>query len=419
MPLEGGRAGGFDPAGPTSSSIARRSLGFDRGSDRSTVLASFEVKWRSLARAWGFGLGAGLLASWSGCASPGVFACVADDQCGEHGRCEAVGYCSFPDDACDSGRRYAPHSHEKLAGKCVPTDDASDGSSSGTSHGSVETSDESGSTSQSLTSDTSEPTTASASTTIGDDETEADPSSSTGEPQGRVTEGLLVLYRFDEGAGSTLHDVSMYGVALDLELQGSGFSWTSTGLHSDGTGIALAQGSATKIRTACQATNELTIEAWITPAYAGQPIGTQPSRIVTWSLGSSSRNFSLNQGIWNGAGDIPEAFSVRLRTSDSTENGGPYMNVEVSVPTELQHVVYTRRADGVETLHRDAVAIGTQAVKTGDFSTWTAEADHRFALANEVSLSSRGWAGELHLVALYERALTEPEIAQNYEAGLE
>jgi hypothetical protein len=403
--------------------MTRRSLGFARGSDRSTVLASFEVKWRSLARAWGFGLGAGLLASWSGCASPGAFACVADDQCGEHGRCEAVGYCSFPDDACDSGRRYAPHSHEELAGKCVPTDDASDDSSSGTSHASGETSSESGATSQLPTSDASDVTTGSAtgsvSVTIGDDETEADPSSSTGEPQGRVTDGLLVLYHFDEGAGTTVHDTSMLEPALDLELQGSGFSWTATGLHSDATGIALAGGSPTKIRTACQATNELTIEAWITPDYAGQPISTQPARIVTWSLGSSSRNFSLNQGIWTGGADIPEAFSVRLRTSDSTDNGGPYMNVEVTVPTELQHVVYTRRADGVETLHRDAVAVGTQAVKTGDFSTWTAETDHRFALAGEVSLSSRGWAGELHLVALYGRALTEPEIAQNYEAGLE
>ena len=56
-------------------------------------------------------------------------------------------------------------------------------------------------------------------------------------------------------------------------------------------------------------------------------------------------------------------------------------------------------------------------MKTGDFSTWTTASDHRFALANEVELASRGWAGELHLVALYDRALSEAEILQNFAAG--
>jgi hypothetical protein len=92
------------------------------------------------------------LASWLGvwvffaahaACSEGVFACVADEQCGETGVCEAAGYCSFPDVECDSGRRYAPRSRRDLAGTCVPEGDVHDETTGGES---PETDAESGST---------------------------------------------------------------------------------------------------------------------------------------------------------------------------------------------------------------------------------------------------------------------------------
>jgi cysteine-rich repeat protein len=48
------------------------------------------------------------------------------------GTCEATGWCSFPDPACDSGARYGDHAGGSLAGECVPPSDASttDGESS-------------------------------------------------------------------------------------------------------------------------------------------------------------------------------------------------------------------------------------------------------------------------------------------------
>ena len=53
------------------------------------------------------------------------FHCTRDDQCtlrGVSGRCEPVGYCSFPADSCPSGFSYGAHS--PLAGSCVPAIDA-------------------------------------------------------------------------------------------------------------------------------------------------------------------------------------------------------------------------------------------------------------------------------------------------------
>lgn len=62
------------------------------------------------------------------------FSCEDDDQCaadGRDGTCEPTGACSFPDDACPSGRRYGDHSRSDLAGMCVDEGGTDTGSSTG------------------------------------------------------------------------------------------------------------------------------------------------------------------------------------------------------------------------------------------------------------------------------------------------
>jgi hypothetical protein len=364
------------------------------------------------------------------CGGSTVFACVADHQCGADGRCEASSFCSFPDDACESGRRYAPLSPDDLAGTCVPLD-AAEGTSStvGTDDAPDPSTDASGEASSASTVSTTASSTSSSTssntdavtsdaTTMGLDGSEG-ATETTNEPDGRVLEGLIAFYPLDEGRGATVYDQSGFDPAIDLGLTGEGFTWTATGLHTTGVGIVLAQGSAGKIVQACQATNELTVEAWFTPEYSVQPLDTQAARLVTYSSGTSYRNFMLGQGAsWNFGMMTGEGFTGRLRTSDpDAENGGgPPLYVEVVVPTAPQHVVYTRRANGLETLYRDGELIATQSSKTGDFSAWSAASSFKLALGNEIGLE-RPFLGELHLVAVYERALTEAEVEKNFEAG--
>ena len=50
------------------------------------------------------------------------FVCEQSDQCGDSGTCEPIGYCSFPDDGCESGRRYGEHGG-RFAGVCVQNED--------------------------------------------------------------------------------------------------------------------------------------------------------------------------------------------------------------------------------------------------------------------------------------------------------
>ena len=49
---------------------------------------------------------------WLGACGPRPYACEQDDECSRRasGRCEAGGGCSYPDDACPSGRRFSPFS---------------------------------------------------------------------------------------------------------------------------------------------------------------------------------------------------------------------------------------------------------------------------------------------------------------------
>ncbi len=54
--------------------------------------------------------------------SPAAFHCTVNDECvylDAAGVCEASGFCSFPDDRCDSHRRYGVHAAAVFAGRCV------------------------------------------------------------------------------------------------------------------------------------------------------------------------------------------------------------------------------------------------------------------------------------------------------------
>jgi hypothetical protein len=80
--------------------------------------------WMPLLLAVVCGGGGALLASSSGCVRQGAFHCVDDTQCtldSTQGHCEAVGFCSFPDAACDGGFRFGEHAGSH-ADECVPFD---------------------------------------------------------------------------------------------------------------------------------------------------------------------------------------------------------------------------------------------------------------------------------------------------------
>ncbi|MEM9379147.1 MAG: LamG-like jellyroll fold domain-containing protein [Planctomycetota bacterium] len=230
--------------------------------------------------------------------------------------------------------------------------------------------------------------------------------------QGRVTDGLVSLYEFDEVDGTVVHDTSGVGQAADLEIETPGQIQRRPGtLWLEGVARVASSGPATKVIDSCLATNEITLEAWVTPATANQ---SGPARIVSLSNGGLERNVTLGHGLW---GTFPEtAYNVRLRTNHgSTDlNGSPDLRTdEGAAEATLQHVVYTRASDGTSCIFVDGELEASTTVE-GALVNW--DPAFRFALGNEIG-DNRPWFGGLHLVAVYDRALTQDEVDVNFRAG--
>src|SRR5262245_29398688 len=81
------------------------------------------------------------LAAWASavglaCGLQAAFACESAADCidgGVAGTCESTGFCSFPDDACDSGQRYGKHAGGGLGDSCVEPAGESGGTSDASS----------------------------------------------------------------------------------------------------------------------------------------------------------------------------------------------------------------------------------------------------------------------------------------------
>jgi hypothetical protein len=225
----------------------------------------------------------------------------------------------------------------------------------------------------------------------------------------RVMTGIQALYDFREGSGNTLRDQSGLQPALDLAVVNGAIARLPKGR-----GIALQQPSllatpvaATRLNQALQRSQALTVEAWVKPAQASASPGQTPARIVTLSVDTGNRNLTLGQG--------NNQYVTRLRTTTTGGNGANKV-VEagpVSVD-QLTHLVYTRDGEGNATLYINGT-VQKREVINGALSNW--DATYRLALGNELT-GDRPWLGEYHLVALYDRALSAEEVAQNFAANL-
>ena len=234
-------------------------------------------------------------------------------------------------------------------------------------------------------------------------------------PEGVVASGgnrhetdVIAQYEFKTGSGNIALDSSGVLPELNLTLSGD-VNWVG------GWGIQIvdgkAQGSTTnskKLHDLIKATGEYSIEAWAVPANVVQE---GPARIITYSAGTTARNFSLGQTQYN--------YDFMQRSSTTDGDGQPALSTadaDEDLQATLQHVVVTfdpingRRiyVNGVFTDDMDPVT-------AGNLTDW--DDSFAFALGNEVS-NDRQWMGTLRMVAIHNRALTEAQIVQNFNVGV-
>jgi len=220
----------------------------------------------------------------------------------------------------------------------------------------------------------------------------------------RVTGGLQVLYQFHDSAGVVVPNSSDAHPGLDLYISEPAHVKRHSGRLEilKPTTIA-SRGSATSLIESIRASGELTVEVWCEPRHLNQK---GPARIVTLSANASLRNVTVGQDT--------DHYDVRLRSTTSSDNGIPSLPTPPgSARTQLIHLVYTRTRSGLTRIYGNGQEIVREQF-SGDLSTW--DPGHRLALANEVD-GGRPWLGTLHLVAIYNRALSAREIITNHDAG--
>lgn len=224
----------------------------------------------------------------------------------------------------------------------------------------------------------------------------------------RVDTNEIARYEFKTGAGSTAYDTSGVDPAADLQLSGTGVSWVG------GWGINITSGKAQASTTASRklhqlitATGEYSIEAWVVPANVTQ----EDARIVSYSGSTTARNFTLGQTLYN--------YDFFGRSTVTGQNGTPQLSTadaDERLQASLQHVVMTfDPVNGRRIFVNGQFTGDTDAQGGGTLADW----DNSFALVlgNEVS-NNRQWQGVIRYASIHNRALTEEQIRQNFDAGV-
>jgi len=223
----------------------------------------------------------------------------------------------------------------------------------------------------------------------------------------RYEAGQVALWEFKEGSGTTAFDTSGVQPAINLTLSGD-IAWVG------GWGINIrsgrAQGSTTasrKLHDLITATGQYSIEAWAAPANVNQ----EEARIVTYSAGSTLRNFTMGQTLYS--------YDFFNRSSTSDANGSPLLQTlddDEDAQATLQHVVMTYDPVGGRRIYVNGVYTGdADPAAGGTLGDW----DDTFALVlgNEPS-GDRQWQGVLRLAAIHNRVLTPEQVQQNFDAGV-
>ena len=147
---------------------------------------------------WTLGLGVslGFAIGGSSCNAQSDLPCQNDEQClerGEGGQCEFNNFCSFPDEMCETGRRWDGRAPDSIAGKCY--EPGTGGTATDTDASGTDT-DDSGTDTADTTADPTTGPDPSTTTTTG----EPDPSTTTGEPGTSTTSGAAMTCGEQYGA---------------------------------------------------------------------------------------------------------------------------------------------------------------------------------------------------------------------------
>lgn len=228
---------------------------------------------------------------------------------------------------------------------------------------------------------------------------------------GRDDTHALLLYRFDERAGSVVHDRSRVAPAVDLHIpRDAATCWLPTqGLTYHGRTPIRSQSSLRKL-AALKAHRAATIELWVSTD-TSHPTEGWLGALLSWERAAGQRNFLV--GIHTNTFILAPPggqFDPNTRIRNYPLIHGSFNCY--GARTGLQHLVLTW--DGTTTrAYANGVRIG-MATTSWQPERW--ELDAPLLLGNQ-SDGERTYLGAYYLLAIHDRCLPDAQVRRHYAAG--
>jgi Concanavalin A-like lectin/glucanases superfamily len=227
-------------------------------------------------------------------------------------------------------------------------------------------------------------------------------------PPTRTRDHLIGLWEFNEtdgATGATIADTSTSDATLKVPLTiTSGTVTFSAGTMMPNGVTVIASGPHPHLNSDVKMALAVTLEAWVMASAADQGSVAAPVVIAGLSSSIKARNISLLQ-----AG---KRWVARVRTT-SDANGLP----DLTSSTDLTPGVMTHLVVVADATHRILYVNGTPDTvdpAPGPPLGW--DKAYAMVLGDETS-RNRQWAGTFALVAMYNQALTDQLVENNYLAG--
>ncbi|TAA44980.1 LamG domain-containing protein [Corallincola spongiicola] len=225
---------------------------------------------------------------------------------------------------------------------------------------------------------------------------------------GRFEDNVIALYQFKTGEGRTAYDTSGIEPAANMTISGDVEWLGGWGLMINSGKAQASTASSKKLHSLITATGEYSIEGWFAPANVTQE---GPARIVSYSAGTTERNFTLGQTLYN--------YDFLNRSSTTDSNGEPALSTpdaDEILQATLQHVVVTFDPVNGRQIYVNGELIPLTDSEAGStLASW--DDSYALVLGNEVS-GDRQWAGSVRMLAIYNRILTAEQVEQNFDAGV-
>jgi hypothetical protein len=179
---------------------------------------------------------------------------------------------------------------------------------------------------------------------------------------------------------------------------------TANGIRFERKGQIISKSSVNDIYRKLTAGKGLSIEVLIQPYNVLQ---SGPARILSYSLDTSIRNFTLAQS--------GENLVMRLRTVSTNVNGqNPHVEVaDIFETNKIYHIVVAYNFQS-ECIYINGKKIVCDYRIQGEFSNW--DKTCKLVIGNEAA-GNRPWLGEIYFAAIYDKALSDAEVKAKFESG--